>query len=277
MFAAWIRFSADRCADGATAVQVNLLLRANDPLYELAMPVVIHRQEDMFWRQTLTNLARHFGVPRPVVIMNRMCVDPRRQWRKAGNVWRNAGIRSAVYLLGTPLRRAQKGRRRVGAIHALDRIAAEAPTERAGVVALLATYVRVRAHRGWTGLDDPDLPLRSRASDIQAALTTITHWIEPGPVPPQWLIADLPNANLHGCTLWPVRMRDVNLTGADLTDADVRGADLRNTVLDDVDFTGARPNRRTWWPTGFDPQAHSISIEQTEAAYTAWPPKTPGA
>jgi membrane protein implicated in regulation of membrane protease activity len=32
---------------------------------------------------------------------------------------------------------------RVGAIHALDRIAAEAATERAGAVALLATYVRV--------------------------------------------------------------------------------------------------------------------------------------
>ncbi len=75
---------------------------------------------------------------------------------------------------------------RVGAIHALDRIAAEAATERAGVVALLATYVRVRAHRGWTPLDDPDLPLRSRASDIQAALSMLTHWIEPDLVPPQW-------------------------------------------------------------------------------------------
>ena len=169
---------------------------------------------------------------------------------------------------------------RVGAIHALDRIAAEAVTERAGVVALLATYVRVRAHHGWTSLDDPDLPLRSRASDIQAALTTLTHWIESEVVPPQWLTADiahtdLPNANLHGGTLWHMRMRDVNLAGADLADADLRGADLRGTVLDGVDFTGARANRRTWWPIGFDPQAHGISIEQTETAYSRWPPKTP--
>jgi hypothetical protein len=169
---------------------------------------------------------------------------------------------------------------RVGAIHALDRIADEAVTDRAGVVALLATYVRTRAHHGWTSLDEPELPLRSRASDIQAALTTFTHWIEPEVVPPQWLTADiahtdLPNANLHGSTLWHVRLRDVNLAGADLAEADLRGADLRGTVLDDIDFTGARANLRTWWPTGFDPQAHGISIEQTETAYTAWPPKTP--
>jgi hypothetical protein len=111
MFAAWITFTADRCADGATAAQANLLLRANDPLYELAMPVLIHRQEDRFWRQTLTNLARHFGVAKPTVVMNRTCVDRRRQWRKAGNVWHNAGIRSAVYLLGTPMRRARERRR----------------------------------------------------------------------------------------------------------------------------------------------------------------------
>jgi fumarate reductase subunit D len=170
---------------------------------------------------------------------------------------------------------------RVGAIHALDRIAAEAVTERVGVVALLSTYVRVRAHRGWTSLDDPDLPLRSRASDIQAALTTLTHWIEPGQVPPQWLTADIAhtdllNANLHGCTLWHVRMRDVNLAGADLTGADLRGADLRDAVLDGVDFSGARANRRTWWPNGFEPQAHGISIDTTEAGYSAWPPMTSG-
>jgi hypothetical protein len=169
---------------------------------------------------------------------------------------------------------------RVGAIHALDRIAAEAVTERAGVVALLATYVRVRAHHGWTSPADRKLPLRSRASDIQAALTTLTHWIEPGVVPPQWLSADLAhtdlsNANLHGCTLWHVRMRDINLADADLGEADLRGADLRGTVLDGVDFTGTRANLRTWWPTGFDPRAHGIAVERAGPAYDTWPPKAP--
>jgi hypothetical protein len=39
---------------------------------------------------------------------------------------------------------------RVGAIHALNRIAHEAVPERDGVAALLATYVRVRTRIGWT-------------------------------------------------------------------------------------------------------------------------------
>jgi hypothetical protein len=169
---------------------------------------------------------------------------------------------------------------RVGAIHAFDRIAAEAPSERAGVIALLATYVRVRARRGWTSFDDPDLPLRSRAADIQAALTTFTRWIEPGEVPAQWLSADiahadLPNANLSKCTLWHLRMRDVNLMGASLTQADLRGADLRGAVLDGVDFSGACGNRRTWWPAGFDPTAHGVTIEDDETNYAHWPLKDP--
>jgi hypothetical protein len=169
---------------------------------------------------------------------------------------------------------------RVGAIHAFDRIAAEAPNERAGVTALLATYVRVRARRGWTNLDDPDLPLRSRASDLQAALTTLTRWIEPGKVPTQWLSADiahtdLPNANLSKCTLWHLRIRDVNLAGASLAQADLRGTDLRDAVLDGVDFAGAFGNRRTWWPAGFDPEAHGVTIDNDETAYADWPPRDP--
>jgi hypothetical protein len=170
---------------------------------------------------------------------------------------------------------------RVGAIHALDRIAGEAPAERAGVVALLATYVRDGARHGWTSLDEPDLPLRSRAGDIQAALTTMTHWIEAGTVPHEWLTADiahtdLPNANLRRCTLWHVRMRDVLLTGADLGGADLRGTDLRGAVLDGVNLTAARANRRTWWPLGFDPEAHGVRIEEAGPAYDAWPPVNPG-
>jgi uncharacterized protein YjbI with pentapeptide repeats len=71
-------------------------------------------------------------------------------------------------------------------------------------------------------------------------------------------------------------MRDVYLAGADLADTDLRGADLRDTVLDDVNFAGARANLRTWWPTGFDPEAHGILIERAEEPYGEWPSKTPG-
>ena len=105
MFAAWITFSAAATEkDGVTAAQTQVLLRANDPLYELGMPLVIQRREDRFWRETLANLARHLGVADPEVTTTVVCVDRRRQWSNAGNVWHNAGIRSVLYALGAPLR-----------------------------------------------------------------------------------------------------------------------------------------------------------------------------
>ncbi len=112
MFAAWITFSAAQGDDGITAAQAQVLLRTNDPLYELTMPLVLNRGEDRFWRQTLANLASHLGVTAPVVTTNAVCVDRRRQWRNAGNVWHNAGIRSVLHALGTPLRSLRPGRGR---------------------------------------------------------------------------------------------------------------------------------------------------------------------
>jgi hypothetical protein len=113
-FAGWITFSADRAPDAATAAQVQLLVRANDPLYELATPFGLSRMEDRFWQQTMTNLARHFGVAAPVVAATAVCVDRHRQWRNVGNVWHNAAIRSGLYALGTPLRSLRPHRNRPG-------------------------------------------------------------------------------------------------------------------------------------------------------------------
>ncbi len=47
-FAAWITFSSYR-DDPAPVIQVQALMRASDPLYELSMPIVGHRMEDRFW------------------------------------------------------------------------------------------------------------------------------------------------------------------------------------------------------------------------------------
>lgn len=112
MFAAWITFSVGQGDDGATAAQIQVLLRANDPLYELTMPLALNRGENRFWQQTLINLARHHGVAAPVVTTTTVCVDRRRQWRNAGNIWHNAAIRSALYALGTPLRSLRRHRDR---------------------------------------------------------------------------------------------------------------------------------------------------------------------
>ncbi len=105
IFAGWITFSAAPSErDGVTAAQVQVLLRANDPLYELGMPIVVQRREDRFWQQTVTNLARHLGVADPAVTTSVVCVDRKRQWSNARNVWHNAGVRTALYTLGAPLR-----------------------------------------------------------------------------------------------------------------------------------------------------------------------------
>ena len=102
MFAAWITFSAAEL-DGGTSAQAQVLLRANDPLYELALTFGGHRKEDAFWRHTLGALAAHFGVAGQVETTV-VCVDRRRQWANARNVWHNAAIRSALYTMGAPVR-----------------------------------------------------------------------------------------------------------------------------------------------------------------------------
>jgi len=109
MFAAMITFSAFE-DQGVSVAQVQALVRASDPLYELSFRLGIgHRTEDEFWRRTLESLAAHFGV-RGQVQQQVTCVDGRVQWREARNIWHNAAIRTAIY---TPVALVKKifGRR----------------------------------------------------------------------------------------------------------------------------------------------------------------------
>jgi hypothetical protein len=97
MFAGMITFSAYE-EDGATVAQVQVLIRASDPIYEASFRLGFgQRVEDAFWQGTLTNLADRFGVKGQVVQQN-VLVDPRVQWKEARNIWHNAGIRSALYM-----------------------------------------------------------------------------------------------------------------------------------------------------------------------------------
>lgn len=103
MFASIITFSAHE-EEGVTVAQVQPLLRASDPLYELGCRLgVIHQIEDRFWHATLQNLAAAFGVTGRVTQKNRL-IDPRLQWSEAKNIWYNAGIRTAFYKLAAPVR-----------------------------------------------------------------------------------------------------------------------------------------------------------------------------
>ena len=111
MFAAWITFSAFEATEG-TVVQVQLLIRASDPIFEVAMALGGHRKEDKFWRQTLTNVAAHFGVSDPRIDMQVVCVDKKRQWSSARNVWKNSAVSSGLYAAGAPFRAMAKPFRR---------------------------------------------------------------------------------------------------------------------------------------------------------------------
>ena len=105
-FAGPLTFSA-HADGGVTVVQVHELTRASDPFWELAMmmPVLGERMQNDLWRQTLGNLAKHFGATTPVEDKI-VCVDGRRQWKNAKNIWQNAAIRSG---LTAPLRLVRRG------------------------------------------------------------------------------------------------------------------------------------------------------------------------
>lgn len=103
MFSGWITFSAYE-HEGCTVAQTQALIRANDPLYELAFRLGLgHKSEDKFWQQTLEFLAAYFGVNGQVQ-QQVTCVDPKVQWSQAKNIWHNAAVRTALYTLATPVR-----------------------------------------------------------------------------------------------------------------------------------------------------------------------------
>lgn len=103
MFAGMNTFSAYE-EDGGTVVQIQALVRASDPLFELMLRVGVgHKMEDDFWTTTLHNLAAHFGAT-GTPILNKVCIDSRMQWAEARNIWQNAAIRTTFYTIGAPVR-----------------------------------------------------------------------------------------------------------------------------------------------------------------------------
>jgi hypothetical protein len=107
MFAGWITFSAIE-EEGSTVAQAQVLIRASDPLYEMALRLGFgHKSEDDFWQHTLKGVAAHFGVDGQVQQRTTL-VDPKVQWSQATNIWHNAAVRTVFYTLAAPLRWAQR-------------------------------------------------------------------------------------------------------------------------------------------------------------------------
>ncbi len=106
MFAGWITFSGYKDGD-ETIAQAQVLMRANDPVYEMGLTFGGHSKEDKFWFETLGNLAKHFGVDSEPE-MQMVCVDKKRQWKNAKNITKNSAMRSGLYMTGAPFRAMAK-------------------------------------------------------------------------------------------------------------------------------------------------------------------------
>ncbi len=102
IFAGWITFSSYE-VDGCTVAQAQVLIRANDPVYEIGFRLGGAKKEDTFWQHTLTSLAEYFGV-KAQVQTQRTCVDPKLQWSQAKNIWHNSAIRTTLYTVSAPIR-----------------------------------------------------------------------------------------------------------------------------------------------------------------------------
>jgi hypothetical protein len=100
----WNNFRVFRDDDGCLVAEVQEQSRASDPMYEFFFRVLgSSSQQDDIWIHVLTQLAAHFDVNQRVTL-EKTLIDPSVQWSAARNIWKNAGIRTMVYLAGTPFR-----------------------------------------------------------------------------------------------------------------------------------------------------------------------------
>jgi hypothetical protein len=104
----WNNFRVFEDDEGMLVAEVQEQSRASDPMYEFFFRVLgSSSQQDDIWVHVLTQLAAHLGVKNEEVGVTRTLIDPRVQWSAAKNIWKNAGIRTIVYLVGTPFRWAK--------------------------------------------------------------------------------------------------------------------------------------------------------------------------
>jgi hypothetical protein len=101
-FSGWIGFVAAQTA-GRVTIQVELFMRAADPLSELSLEINGHRRDDEFWSKTLGLLSAYFGTDAQVAIeIERL--DDHYTWTQASNVLHNSTLRSGVGQVATPVR-----------------------------------------------------------------------------------------------------------------------------------------------------------------------------
>jgi Pentapeptide repeats (8 copies) len=150
---------------------------------------------------------------------------------------------------------------RVGAIYALERIMRDAPLEQRAVLETLVGFLREtralgQGHGSTPANDDPAAP----PADAAAALRVIgRRMVSHDPVGKERFGWNLTQLDLRDFSLRSGNFAGVNLWRSDLRRANLKGADLRDTRgLADAAVTGAVYDSATFFPKGFDAQAHGL-------------------
>ena len=73
--------------------------------------------------------------------------------------------------------------------------------------------------------------------------------------------ADLRRADLFGADLEGADLSGANLNEANLYEADLNGSNLGGALLSGVNLIGARANKNTTWPDGFDPVSAGVIFD----------------
>ena len=100
--AGWVTFSAYK-DNLETILQVDVLARSSDPLYELAFRLAGANVQDRIWTHVLTSLAEHLNTQGEIQVFRRL-VDANLHWKNAINIRYNAQILTIIHILLTPFR-----------------------------------------------------------------------------------------------------------------------------------------------------------------------------
>lgn len=96
--------------DGYTIARVRVIVRPNDPVWEISMRLFGYKREDAFWRHVLGRVGQHLSVD-GVVTSQVEILDDRQQWSQIWNIWHNAAIRSIAYaIIGLVRHRGKAGK-----------------------------------------------------------------------------------------------------------------------------------------------------------------------
>jgi anti-anti-sigma regulatory factor len=93
--AGWITFSA-REQDGKIRLQIQGLVRASDPFYEIAYAIAGQAFQEKIWLNVLTQMAKHLAIDDNGQMVKYKPADYW-QWGRVGNIWYNAQLRTLPY------------------------------------------------------------------------------------------------------------------------------------------------------------------------------------